>query len=347
MKRLTIAILGLAVSGLLGGCTPPGGGAREISAMLRDGAGLYVGNDVGVLGVPVGKVTKVEPMGKLVKVTLKVTDPDTKIPADASAVVVSRSVATDRYVELTPVYHGGAQMPSGTVIPVERTRTPVDFDEVLGSLSKLSSDLTNSPKATNSISQVLQIVAAAFTGNADDLNSAIHGLAGLVDTVHAHRSELFDTMDSLDELSTKLVDNRKLIKTFVENLRDSLDLLNDERHTVGDVLRALQDTLERLSELSRDNRGAIKTSVQQATKLLQTALRSRADLVETIEVMPLATENVARTRNPATDNVWVRAVPAEILGLGPLFEQLCTYVGPVCNLASFPDLTTLFGGGTP
>ena len=315
--------------------------------MLGDGAGLYVGNDVGVLGVPVGKVTQVEPEGKVVKVTLKVTDPNIKIPADAAAVVVSRSVATDRYVELTPVYHGGAEMPSGTLIPLDRTRTPVDFDEVLGSLSDLAASLTDSPKATNSISQVLQIVAAAFTGNADELNSAVHGLAGLVDTVHGQRSNLFDTMDSLDKLATDLVDNKKLIETFVQNLSDALDLLNSERHDIGDVLRALSDTLERLTEFSHDNRGAIKASVAQVTKLLRIALKSRTDLAETIQVLPLATDNVARTSNPDDDHIWVRAVPAQLFGLGPLFEQLCQYVGPVCNLATFPDLTKLFGGLTP
>jgi len=332
---------------VLGGCSLPGSGAREITAMLGDGAGLYVGNDVGVLGVPVGKVTKVEPAGKVVKVTLKVTDPDIKIPADAAAVVVSRSVATDRYIELTPVYHGGAEMPSGTVIPVERTRTPVDFDEVLGSLSELASDLTDTPKATNSLSEVLQTVAAAFTGNADDLNSAVHGLAGLVDTVHGQRSELFDTMDSLDELATELVDNKDLIETFVENLGDALDLLNSERDEVGHVLRALQDTLEQLTDFSRDNRGAVKASVKQITQLLQTALRSRADLAETLEVMPLATENIANARNPETNSIWVRGAPAQVLGLQPVFEQLCQYIGPVCNLASFPDLSAIFGGVTP
>jgi hypothetical protein len=61
----------------------------------------------------------------------------------------------------------------------------------------------------------------------------------------------------------------------------------------------------------------------------------------------LATDNVARSRNPETSDIWVRAVPAQILGLGPLFEQLCQYLGPVCNLASFPDLSVLFGGGAP
>jgi phospholipid/cholesterol/gamma-HCH transport system substrate-binding protein len=347
MKRLLGSGLAITLIAILGGCSLPGSGAREITAMLGDGAGLYVGNDVGVLGVPVGKVTKVEPAGKVVKVTLKVTDPDIKIPADADAVVVSRSVATDRYIELTPVYAGGPVMPSGSVIPVERTRTPVDFDEVLGSMSELASDLTNTPKATNSLSEVLQTVAAAFTGSADDLNRAVHGLAGLVDTVHGQRSELFDTMDSLDELATKLVDNKKLIETFVENLGDALDLLNSERDEVGHVLRALQDTLEQLTDFSRENRGAIKASVKQVTQLLQTALRSRADLGETLEVMPLATENIARSRNPENNHIWVRTTPAQVLGLEPLFEQLCQYIGPVCNLGTFPNLSDLLGGSTP
>jgi phospholipid/cholesterol/gamma-HCH transport system substrate-binding protein len=347
MKRLLSSGVAIAMIAILGGCSLPGTGARQFTAMLRDGAGLYVGNDVGILGVPVGRVTNVEPAGKVVKVTMKVTDPDIKIPADAAAVVVSRSVATDRYVELTPVYRGGPEMQSGAVIPVDRTRTPVDFDEVLGSMSKLASDLTDTPGATNSISEVLRTVAAAFSGNADDLNSAIHGLAGLVDTVHGQRSELFDTMDAVDELATDLVDHKKLIETFVENLGDALDLLNSERDGVEDVLRALQDTLEQLTDFSRENRGAVKASVKQITRLLQTALRSRDDLEETLEVMPLATDNIARSLNPEDNHIWVRGAPAQVLGLQPVFEQLCQYIGPVCNLASFPDLSDILGGVTP
>ncbi len=339
-------LLGLVLATVLAGCALPGSGDRHITAMIGDGAGLYVGNDVGVLGVPVGRVTHVEPAGKVVKVTMEVTDPDVKIPADAAAVVVSRSVATDRYIELTPVYDGGPVMSSGAVIPLERTRTPVDFDQVLGSLSELASDLTDTPEATNSLSDVLQTVAAAFSGNADDLNSAIHGLSGVVDTVHGQRSELFGTMDALDELATDLVDNKRLIETFVENLGDALDLLNSERDEIGHVLRALSDTLDQLSEVSRENRGAVKVSVRQVTRLLETTLSSRADLIETLEVMPLATDNVARTLSP-DNHIWVRTVPAQILGLGPLFEQLCQVVGPVCNLATFPDVTDLFGGLTP
>ena len=345
MKRLLSSSLAITLIAVLGGCSLPGSGNREITAMLGDGAGLYVGNDVGVLGVPVGKVTAVEPAGKVVKVTLTVTDPDIKIPADASAVVVSRSVATDRYVELTPVYRGGVQMPSGTVIPIERTRTPVDFDEVLGSLSEIAEDLTDNPAATNSISEVLTTVAAAFTGNADDLNTAVHGLADLVDTVHGHRSELFDTTDALDELAVDLVDNKALIEEFVENLGEALELLNDERGEIGHVLRALQDTLEEMADFSSENRGAVKASVEDATQLLQNALDDRKDLAEVLEVMPLATDNVARALSP-DNRIWVRTNLFQLTPLAPLFEELCRAIGPVCEQLSFPEIPGL-GGEAP
>jgi phospholipid/cholesterol/gamma-HCH transport system substrate-binding protein len=345
MIRFICLGLTLVLSGLLSGCSVPGGGSREITAMLGDGAGLYVGNDVGVLGVPVGKVTAVEPAGKVVKVTMKVTDPGIKIPADAAAVVVSRSVATDRYIELTPVYSGGVQMPSGTVIPLERTRTPVDFDEVLGSLSEIAEDLTETPAATNSISEVLQTVAAAFTGNSDDLNTAVHGLADLVDTVHGQRSDLFGTMDSLDELATELVDNKELIEEFVENLGDALELLNGERDEIGHVLRGLRDTLEELTEFSKENRGAVKASVEDATELLHNALSDRKDLAEVLGVMPLATDNIARALSP-DNRIWVRTNIFQLTPLAPLVEELCQIIGPVCEQLSFPEIPGL-GGEAP
>ncbi len=79
-----------------------------VVAYFPDSAGLFVGNDVGILGVPVGKITEIEPAGIEVKVTMEI-DADRAIPADAGAAVVARSVATDRYVELTPVYSQRAE----------------------------------------------------------------------------------------------------------------------------------------------------------------------------------------------------------------------------------------------
>ena len=37
---------------------------KTISADFSDSAGLFVGNDVGVRGVKIGRVTKIEPKGE-------------------------------------------------------------------------------------------------------------------------------------------------------------------------------------------------------------------------------------------------------------------------------------------
>ena len=344
MRRGFAAVLSLVLLASVGGCKPLGGGGDlEITAVFQETAGLYVGNDVGVLGVPVGKITKIEPKGDVVEVTLEVTDGDIRIPADAAAVVVSRSVATDRYVELTPAYQGGKEMASGTTIPVERTRTPVDFDRVLGSISDLASSLTRAPGVTNSLREVLQVTAAAFSGNGDELRGAVSGLADLVDTVHGQRSNIFATMASLDQLASGLVKNQRLVRTFVQNLGGAIELLNSERGTIADVLTSASATIDRITAFSRQNRGTIKASLADVQTLMRNLIASRRDLGETLEVLPLAAENVANAHTPE-NHIWVRGNPGQLLGLGPLFERLCQLIGPVCNLATFPDLSDLLGG---
>ncbi|RHW28658.1 MCE family protein [Nocardioides immobilis] len=343
MRRTFVAGACLLLLGSVGGCAPLGdGGDLEITVVFEEAAGLYVGNDVGVMGVPVGRITKMEPKGDVVEVTLEVTDDNITIPADAAAVVVSRSAATDRYVELTPVYDGGEEMASGATIPLERTRTPVDFDEVLASLSDLAASLTKTPNVTNGLREVLQVTAAAFSGNSDELRGAVNGLANLVDTVHGQRDNIFATMASLDRLARGLVDNEELVRTFVRNLGGAIELLNSERGTIADVLQGVSTTVDRITRFSKENRGTVKASLVDVQTLISNLMESRRDLAETIEVLPLATANVANTAGP-DGHVWVRGAPAQLLGLAPLFEQICQLLGPVCNLGTFPDLSELLG----
>ncbi|KAA1426981.1 MCE family protein [Nocardioides antri] len=351
MRRTALAGVGLLLLASTGGCTPLGGaGDREVTAVFAEVSGVYVGNDVGVLGVPVGTITEIEPKGGVVEVTLEITDEDIQIPSDAAAVVVSRSAATDRYIELTPAFQGGKEMASGATIPLERTRTPVDFDEVLDSISDLASSLTRAPKVTNNLREVLQVTAAAFSGNSDELQGAVTGLADLVDTVHGQRSNIFATMESLDRLARGLVNHEDLVRSFVRNLGGAVELLNSERHEIAHVLRSVSATVDRITEFSRENRGAVKASITDVRSLIANLMESRSDLAETIEVLPLATQNVANAAAP-NGNIWVRGEPGQLLGLGPLFERICQLVGPVCNLATFPDLSDvlddLLGGRTP
>lgn len=95
---------------------------------------------VAVLGMPVGKVSKVTSKGSYVEAELTV-DKKVKIPAAVRAVTITTSILTDRQVELTPPYRSGPVLKNHDTIGLTRTKTPVAFDRVLDMLDKVSKSL--------------------------------------------------------------------------------------------------------------------------------------------------------------------------------------------------------------
>lgn len=92
----------------------------RISADFENVAGLYAGNEVAVLGVPVGRVETVTPRGSYVEVTMAL-DRDVEVPADAMAALISPQLITNRHVELAPAYRGdGPTLTDGAHIQIGR-----------------------------------------------------------------------------------------------------------------------------------------------------------------------------------------------------------------------------------
>ena len=103
--------------------TATGAGRTHVTAYFDNSNGIYPGDNVVILGVPVGKIDKIEPQPDRVKVSFWYRD-KYKVPADAKAVILSPSLVTVRAIQLTPAYTGGPAMKDHAVIPRERTAVP-------------------------------------------------------------------------------------------------------------------------------------------------------------------------------------------------------------------------------
>jgi phospholipid/cholesterol/gamma-HCH transport system substrate-binding protein len=114
-----------------------GGREKTMVADFKVANSLYKGNEVRMMGVPIGKVTKIEPLGDRVRITLQY-DGDIKLPADAKAVVVSPSVVGDRFIQLGPAYTGGATLPDNARLGIDRTAVPVELDDIFKSIDNLA-----------------------------------------------------------------------------------------------------------------------------------------------------------------------------------------------------------------
>ena len=160
---------------------------RKISAYFDQTIGVYAGSDVRVLGVKIGTIDSVTPAGTQVRVDMSV-DRGIRIPANAQAVVVAPSVVSDRYVQLAPVYTGGATMGDNAVIPAGRTATPVELDQLYQSLNKVSTALgPNGANKNGSLSDLLNTLAANLDGNGQNLHDTITQLSQLATTLDSNK----------------------------------------------------------------------------------------------------------------------------------------------------------------
>lgn len=147
-----------------------------VTAQFDSAAGLYENNVVAVVGMPVGKVTKITPKGGYVEVEFTVSK-DVKIPADAYAVTISTSILTDRQIELTPPYRSGPVLANHTTIGLNRTKTPVAFDRVLDMLDKISKSLEGDGKGNGAIADLVNAGADIADGNGQQIKSALDELS--------------------------------------------------------------------------------------------------------------------------------------------------------------------------
>lgn len=330
------ALLALALVTGLGGCAVLPSNTMTVVAYFSDAAGVFKGNDVGVLGVSVGKITDIEPEGDRVKVTMKV-DKGQPIPASAGAVVVSRSVATDRYIELTPVYHGGPRMSSGAVIPLARTRTPIDFDKVLSSLGDFARGISGSKSTTHAISNFLAAQSKGIKGKGPLINQTIHKLAQASDGISAQRGNATSTLVSLDDLTGKLATNQKTVRAFVRQVSEATALLAAERGNFRDALRAATRMIRVVAAFARTNRVAIKHAVGRTDDTLRTVLHHKKQTAEVLRVMPLTVENLQRMLRAEDGRLAVRLDFTGLLPvLGPVLSQLCE--GPLNDACAMVGL---------
>src|SRR6476620_7448954 len=101
-RRLLIALVAALVVALAVGTYAlwPGRSTHKI-------IGLYPGDEVRVVGVPVGTIDSIEPRAGDVKITMSIKD-EVKVPADARAVIVSPNLVAARFVQLAPAYDQGS-----------------------------------------------------------------------------------------------------------------------------------------------------------------------------------------------------------------------------------------------
>lgn len=295
---LLVAAAVLAAAGTWGVRALTGPEGKAVTAYFDSGVGLYSGSDLKILGVKVGTVDSVEPEGDRVRVELTL-DHDVQAPADARAAVIAPSVVSGRYVQLSPAYTGGPELADGDEIPVERTATPVEIDELYASLTDLSDALgPDGANAEGELSELLETGARNLKGNGKEIGDSIDQFGDATQTLSGRSDDLFGTIGNLQSFTSMLKRNDKQVRDAERQLADVGAFLAEDKDELAAALKELGAALGKVQGFIEDNRGRIKDNVGKLASLTRTLVDNRASLAEALDAAPLATDNLLRAYNP-------------------------------------------------
>ncbi|MFH8929936.1 MCE family protein, partial [Streptomyces pristinaespiralis] len=199
-----------------GPAPPPPHPRLTLTAEFTSTDAIFTGNTVTILGVPSGRVESVTPEGSRVRVALSLPS-GTRIPADAQAWVLSPSVISDRTIELGPGYEGGEFLADGAVIPLERTHSPLTWDQLTASVNELTVALGPGTDG-GGIGDLIGEGAHALDGNGQAFNDAVQSISQASSVLAGASPDISELVKNLNTLVQLIADNQ----TQVDSLSNSV-----------------------------------------------------------------------------------------------------------------------------
>ena len=216
-----IALVVMAVGGLVVAVrSVTDAGKTRLTAYFENSNGIYVGDEVRILGVAVGKIDTIEPQPRRAKVTFWVGD-HYKIPAEAKAVIIAPSIVTARAIQLTPAYTGGPALRDNAVIPQQRTAVPMEWDDLRTQLSKLSQSLQPTREGgVSDLGSYINTLADNFRGQGANIRESVKQLSQSLSILGDHSSDIFGTVKNLSILVSALQDSTDLMRSLNRNFAE-------------------------------------------------------------------------------------------------------------------------------
>lgn len=300
-RRYTGLIVGLVVAAVLvsGGVFWFARSSTDTATLyFTNTAGMYEGDPVSILGVPVGTVDQIQPEGDRVRVQVSY-DSTVKVPADAQAVIVAPTLVTGRYVQFAPPYTGGPILADGATIDVDRTAVPVEFDQVKAQLAQLSEDLgPNGANSDGSVNRFLETTASTLDGKGRTINDTIRSLSDATDTLNRSGDDFFATVRGLQQFVSALSASDDDVIAFGHELSSVSQVLDNNRTELDAALNALVPAMDKVQRFVDENRGTLSTDLTELTKVTGLLVNRIDDIAALLHVAPTGVSDLY--------NIWDR-----------------------------------------
>ncbi len=268
-------------------------------AYFANSNGIFVGDEVRILGVTVGKIDAIEPQPQRAKISFWY-DAEYPVPASANAAILSPSLVTARAIQLTPAYTSGPKMQDGAIIPQDRTAVPVEWDDLRDQLETLTATLQpTQPGGVSTLGAYINTAADNLRGQGGDIRETVIQLSQTFSALGDHSTDIFATVRNLAALVSALNGSADGMRQLNENLAAVTRLLADDPGEVATAVSDLNAAVNDVQGFLSENNDSISTTSEKLASVTSAVRDSLDDIKQTLHVAPTAFANFLNIYQPA------------------------------------------------
>lgn len=341
-----VTLSGCAFHGLYSAPLP--GGANlgshpySVNIYFNNVLDLVPQSAVKVNDVAVGKVTAIRlsragddsgmpsTNGWTARVTVQVNG-SVDLPENAQAAVKMTSLLGEKYVSLQQPTDGPpstTRLQNNSTIPITRTGTAPEVEEVLGALSLLlnGGGLAQIKTITTELNKALK-------GNEPAVRDLLAQLNTFAGTLDKQKGDITTALDSIDKLAITLNNQKASIVHALDTFPQALEILKNERTKLVDLLSGLSNLGTVAARVITETQQDLVTSLKTLSPVLTALTEAGQDLPNALKIMgtfpfPVGTTTEIVKGDYANLNLFLNLnLTDELCGLNSLLCKLGPLLG--------------------
>jgi phospholipid/cholesterol/gamma-HCH transport system substrate-binding protein len=271
----------------------------HLTAYFANSNGLYSGDEIRILGLPVGKIDRIEPQPSQAKITFWV-DRKYKIPANVNAAIIAPSLVAVRAIQLTPAYTGGPAISNDAVIPQQRTAVPVEWDDLRDQLQRLTDTLQpTQPGGTSTLGGFISTAADNLRGQGATIRDTLIKVSQAFSALGDHSHDLFSTVKNISTLVSALQSSTDLMRDLNQNLSAVTELLANDPGEVGAAVHDINDVIGDVQSFVAENKDTLGITSDKLASISTMLNQSIDDIKQTLHITPTTFSNFLNIYQPA------------------------------------------------
>jgi phospholipid/cholesterol/gamma-HCH transport system substrate-binding protein len=324
-RVITMVLFALSCVGLLlflwlsfGGTIPLGAQGYRINVSFPSAQDLATQADVRIAGVNVGKVvsTRLDPKGNRTLATLQLQGKYVPIRQDTRAILRTKTILGETYVQLIPGSPNAPPIPDGGTLPRGQVLSEVQLSDIYNAFD---------PTTRRAFQVWQQQLAKAIGGNDQNLNDVLGNLPSFA----ADATDILQVLDVQHQAVVSLVQNGG---------------------TVFGALGANQTALRNLitsAETTFATTAANDNKLAQTFQVFPTFLNETKATMQKLQAFSVNTDPLIKELNPVAQQLGPTL--HSVQELSPPLRHLFTNLGPLITVSQtgLPAVRNILTGATP